>query len=107
MSEISINVDRGLQFVSTGVENWQRLFKIVYCLIFAIVYIFHFCYTVTIIISNHKITTLHVNKLHTERPPNIEYNDYSIYVLQELQIKFSEAAQSHLTPYMYIAIPTF
>ena len=27
MSEISINVDRGLQFVSTGVENWQRLFK--------------------------------------------------------------------------------
>ena len=42
MSEISINVDRGLQFVSTGVENWQRLFKIVYCLIFGVVYIILF-----------------------------------------------------------------
>ena len=38
MSEISINVDRGVQFGSTGVENWQRLFKIVYCLIFGVVY---------------------------------------------------------------------
>ena len=92
MSEISINVDRGVQFGSTGVENWQRLFKIVYCLIFGVVYIILFLLCVTIIISNHKITTLHVNKLHNERPPNIEYNDYSIYVLQELQIKFSEAA---------------
>ena len=42
MSEISMNVDRVLQFDSTGVENWQRLFKIVYCLIFCAVYIILF-----------------------------------------------------------------